>query len=283
MAIRCGTCAWADHHLFYPSTVRPQERLAYYADYFPLVEVDSSFYRIPELRHVENWVNQTPETFIFDIKVFRRLTLHDRNVGPPYEDVRDMQHAVSTLRRANKLGMVLFQFPPWFVQSAQHIEYLERVRQWFDSDTVAVEFRNRSWWADSDTMLETIDVLRRHRFVNVVCDEPQSGSGTIPFVPEVTNDAGVMFRLHGRNAETWYQSGLTSSQQRFDYLYSKEELSTFLPYVIQWSERAQSVHILMNNNQMDYAVSNAFDWLSLLNQEMKPRPPKPGQQLALFD
>jgi uncharacterized protein YecE (DUF72 family) len=266
--------------------VRPEERLSYYARYFTLVEVDSSYYKIPDPRAVDSWVRQTPDDFIFDVKAFRTLTKHDRGKATPDElesDFQAFETAVSVLRASGKLGFLLFQFPPWFVHNRDHQDYVERVRYRFPDDRVAIEFRNRTWWTEEQWQ-HTVGWLSSLDAVNVVCDEPQVGSGTIPFVSEVTSRRGVMFRLHGRNVDTWYQKGLESSQQRFDYLYRKEELSEFLPHVHAWAREAAEVHILMNNNQGDYAIQNAFDWLNLLGVPHKPRPVlQQTIQTSLFD
>lgn len=285
MRILCGTCAWADHQNFYPASVRPQERLAYYARFFPLVEIDSSYYRIPEPRHALAWARSTPDGFVFDLKAHRTLTLHDGPLDAARldHDATAMRQVAHVLHSEGKLGAILFQFPPWFVQSDAAFVYLARLREWFAGYLVAVEFRHRSWWKDESTAEHTLAALREHSFVNVVCDEPQTGMGTIPFIPAITLEDAVIFRLHGRNEQAWYQKGLTSSQQRFDYKYSVGELQSFLPFVKQWCQSAKSIHILMNNNQSDYAVSNALDWLSILGLEQQQRPDPPSEQLRLFD
>lgn len=289
MAVRCGTCAWADHQFFYPKSVRPEDRLSYYAEFFPVVEVDSTYYRIPEPRHAVDWVARTPDDFSFDVKAYRTLTRHDRGQASALELERDCaayEQVVDVLAEAGKLGLVLFQFPPWFVRSEANIAYAEDLLGRFSQFPAGVEFRHRSWWLD-EQRAQTSRWLQDVGAVNVVCDEPQTGSGTIPFVPDVTSTGLVVFRLHGRNAETWYQKGLTSSQQRFDYKYSQTELAEFLPSVRQWTESAREVHILMNNNQADYAVANAFDWLHLLGLTVRERPvllaPERSTQMALFD
>lgn len=286
MAILCGTCAWADHQRFYPKRLKQSERLAYYAEFFPLVEVDSTYYGIPDPHVTREWVKQTPESFTFDVKAYRTLTLHNR--GTPAAERLDADFAafhaaIMPLADAQKLGILLFQFPPWFVRREAHQSYVESVVRRFREFHVGIEFRHRSWW-ESDCAAETIAWLRQLHVTNVVCDEPQTGTGTIPFVPDVTDERGVMFRLHGRNADTWYQRGLVSSQQRFDYKYSRDELADFLPIVRNWAEEAHDVHILMNNNQGDYAVTNALDWLNLLGMPTKARADlREPEQLSLFD
>ncbi|MCL6443281.1 MAG: DUF72 domain-containing protein [Alicyclobacillus sp.] len=284
MAIRCGTCAWADHHGFYPESLPARERLSFYAKYFSIVEVDSTFYGIPKPASAVHWVAATPDHFVFDVKAYRTLTRHDRGRSSKEEWTRDagaFRQVADVLKDAGKLGALLFQFPPWFVRTRDHQAYIETLREMFPDYRFAVEFRHRSWWMP-EVREDTVAWLQQQAFVNVVCDEPQVGMGTIPFEPQVTNPELVIFRLHGRNGEMWYKKGLTSSQERFDYLYSREELAAFLPVVQDWTVHASEVHILMNNNQADYAVSNALDWLSLLGQPVPERPSGPSQQLTLF-
>ncbi|MCY0870329.1 MAG: DUF72 domain-containing protein, partial [Firmicutes bacterium] len=103
----------------------------------------------------------------------------------------------------------------------------------------------------------TLSWLRRQEAVHVVCDEPQAGSGSVPFVVESTHAQLGIFRLHGRNRETWYKPGLASSQERFDYLYSREELVSLAPFVRELAEICADVHVLLNNNHDNYAVRNA--------------------------
>lgn len=286
MAILCGTCAWNDHQRFYPNWVKPTERLAFYADYFPLVEVDSTYYGIPTPNVVEEWIRQTPKHFVFDVKAYRTLTLHDRGKASDSERTADYETftaALSPLQRENRLGVVLFQFPPWFVCNGLNEEYVERTVRRMEAFQLGVEFRHRSWWSGQQAE-KTSRWLTQLDVTNVVCDEPQIGMGTIPFIPVVTNRKVVTFRLHGRNAEMWYQKGLTSSQQRFDYKYSRDEISEFLPIVRSWANDATDVHILMNNNQGDYAVTNALDWLSILGLPAKDRPVLTTvNQLRLFE
>lgn len=286
MKVLSGTCAWADHHYFYPRSVKPAERLRYYARYFRLVEIDSSFYRIPELVHVDRWIADTPDDFVFDLKAFRTLTGHDRGQATAEERLADLHsftQVAEKLAASGKLGQVLFQFPPWYEYSDEHQTAVDDLVRPFHGMNIGIEFRNRSWW-DGRTAAETLHWLRSNGYVNVICDEPQSGTGTIPFVAEVTQPQLAVFRLHGRNAETWYQSGLSSSQQRFDYLYQRDELTTFLPYVKAWAKEAAEVHILMNNNQADYAIRNAMDWLDLLAVSgERPVLSQPAMQLGLFN
>ncbi|GGJ10091.1 hypothetical protein GCM10010885_19050 [Alicyclobacillus cellulosilyticus] len=281
MAILCGTCAWTDHTGFYPPGLPARNRLAYYAQIFPLVEIDSSYYHIPAPETVRRWARETPDDFVFNMKAYRSLTFHERR-EPDAREWQAFLRAVDPLAEAGKLGAVLLQFPPWFTESERARAYVEQAAARLAPYPVAVEFRHRSWW-DGEAADRTAGWLQAHGLIHVVCDEPQVGMGSVPFVPVVTNDRLVVFRLHGRNQETWAKKGLSSSQQRFDYLYTKDELAAFVPHVLAWSAQVRDVHILMNNNQGNYAVRNALDWFDLLR--LPPRQPRSraGVQLGLFD
>ncbi|MFO7171394.1 MAG: DUF72 domain-containing protein [Bacillota bacterium] len=291
--IRCGTCAWADHEEFYPPGLRPGDRLGYYARFFSLVEIDSTFYALQPRRNFAAWAHKTPPGFLFNVKAYGAMTRHHRQPRPGEENLaevfRRFADAIVPLREAGKLGAIHFQFPPWFVRSPENIRYLAYCREAFPDDLVAVEFRHRSWFADEEATAHTLEVLRELRAVHVVCDEPQVGSGCVPRVVAVTHPALAIVRFHGRNLATWYKKGETSAD-RFDYLYSREELAEMVPEVQRLAGEAEEVHLLMNNNRSNYAVRNALDMMELLGLPTPPRdhrgvpaPPSAGPgQLRLF-
>lgn len=267
--ILCGTCAWADHQNFYPPGLKPTERLAFYARHFPVVEVDSTFYHPQPARNFQLWAGRTPAGFVFDVKAYRAMTRHDRQPRPGDEDVAEVfarfRESLRPLEQSGKLRAVLFQFPPWFTCTPENRGYLEWVRETYDTLLLAVEFRHRSWWQAAQRQ-ETLDFLRSNALVNVICDEPQVGSGTVPAVVEVTNPRLAVVRFHGRNAAAWYKKGLANSGERFNYLYSRQELQPWAEAALRLAAEAQEVHLLMNNNFGDYAVRNARDLLEVLQE-----------------
>ena len=266
--ILVGTCNWSDHANFYPQGLRPSDRLSYYARHFPLVEVDSTFYRIQPAHYFARWAERTPPGFVFNVKAYRELTWHDREKAPEASTFETFTQTLQPLRAAGKLRAVHFQFPPWYVCTPQNRDYILAARDFFPDDTFAVEFRHRSWLTDENRQA-TLDFLRDNHVTYTVVDAPQVGSGTVPPVVAVTNPDLAMVRFHGRNKETWYRKGETSGD-RFNYLYSREELSEWLPAVRQMASEADEVHLLMNNNRADYAVRNARDFMALLGQQMPP-------------
>lgn len=293
--IRVGTCAWSDHEAYYPPGLPPRERLSYYARHFSIVEVDSTFYRLQPAKWFASWAERTPPDFRFNVKAYGAMTKHHREPRPGEEDVvevfRRFAASVAPLREAGKLGALHFQFPPWFTCTPVAREWVQFCREFFADDLVAVEFRHVSWFS-GENRAATLEFLRRLRAVHVVCDAPQLGSGTVPRVVAVTDPRLAIVRFHGRNAKTWYIRG-TTSQQRFDYLYSREELAEWLQPIREvLAPAAAEVHLLMNNNRSNYAVRNALDLMSLLGMPTPPRdargvplPPEEArrpQQLRLF-
>jgi len=269
--ILVGTCAWADHAPFYPRGTKPTDRLRYYAGFFPLVEVDSTYYAMQPAARFAAWAQATPEHFRFNVKAYRALTRHDRVPKPGEEDLgflaERFSEALGPMRAEGKLVAVHLQFPPWFVQNADNEAYLAWIREFFPKDIVAVEFRHRSWWTE-ERREETLGLLRVLRAANVVVDEPQVGSGSIPMVAEVTHPGLSVFRFHGRNKDTWYIKAKDSGE-RFRYLYNRDELSTFVPIVRGHQVQVEQVHLLLNNNYQNYAVINGFDLMELFDQPVQ--------------
>ena len=279
--ILVGTCNWADHKEFYPPELekgrRQRDKLTYYARYFPLVEIDTTFYGIPRVPVVEGWLKRTPASFAFNIKAYRSLTRHEREGGrprpPTAEEERDFMAAVAPLRQSGRLCAVHYQFPPWFTNRPGAREVLLETRDRHPDDLVAVEFRHRSWF-DDNAWPATEDLLRELEMVYVGVDAPQVGSGTAPPILAVTSPRLCIARFHGRNRRAWYHPDGPTSDYRFNYLYRPSELAEWVPAIREVAARGTPVHVLLNNNRSNYAVANAFDFGALLDLHL-PRPPQP--------
>lgn len=294
--IKIGTCSWTDptlteSELFYPSTqMTAEERLVYYAEHFPIVEVDSTYYAPPSERVAGLWVERTPSDFVFDIKAFRLLTQHPT---PPKslwkafreklpDDVsgkrnvymrdlpRDLQaeaaqafrNALMPLHSAGKLGVVLFQLPPYVYPTRGSFGYLKWVAEQLEDFQLSVEFRNDRW-LDDEHMTDTLDFLERHSLAYVCVDEPQGFKSSVPPVAAVTAPIAEI-RFHGRNVENWEKKGI-SAAERFRYDYSKEELEEWVPRIESLAESADTVHALMNNCYSDYGIRSARQLGELLD------------------
>ncbi|MBI4302187.1 MAG: DUF72 domain-containing protein [Chloroflexi bacterium] len=294
--ILVGTCSWTDPTLiqsgrFYPPSVTTAEaRLQYYAQNFPLVEVDSSYYALPSEQTAGLWVERTPANFTFDVKAFSIFTHHPTPIRALPKDIREalpqkdeeqpniyyrdvpeelkkelwlrFSQALLPLDSAGKLGVVLFQFPPWFLPSPPSREHILEAKKYLSQYSLAIEFRAATWLEEWHRD-RTLGFLKGNDLAFVCVDEPQGFRSSVPSVAEATAPISLV-RFHGRNRETWEKKGITATE-RFNYLYSEAELREWLPGIESLAAQSQEVHLLMNNCYQDKAVVNGRQ-LSLLVQ-----------------
>ncbi len=285
-AVRVGTASWTDRTLldsgWYPEAATTAEkRLAYYAEHFPLVEVDATYYAPPAEQTATLWAQRTPANFLFNVKAFSLLTGHPTRVSALYKDLRpettktnvypgDLEpgayeqvwqrflSALDPLVAAKKLGALLFQFPPWFTIRRANKQYLLEVAKRCSPLRIAVEFRHASWF-DGDNRDETLEFLRRHHLPFVCVDMPQGYRSSVP--PVLTATAGLaVVRFHG-HSEQWTSKDI---HEKFGYLYSERELKDWAPRVGKLADEAGETHVLMNNCYSDYAQRNASRLIDLL-------------------
>jgi len=305
--ILVGNCSWTDPTLiasggFYPpGTTSPARRLAYYATQFPIVEVDSTFYAPPDAANATRWVERTPPGFVFDVKAFALLTGHGaaperltpelraclpadvaakrnvylRDLPPRAETTLWDAHrlALAPLQAAGKLGAVLFQFPPWFRAGHESREHIRKAVRELHPYRIAVEFRGGGWLSDDAGVARTLSFLESAGASYVSVDEPQGFDNSTPPLAAATAALAVV-RFHGRNTDTWQIRGRAASD-RFNYLYRAEELGEWVPQIRSLAERADTVHVLFNNNYRDYGVRNARQMTALLGLDDAWRPGEP--------
>lgn len=257
-----GTAAWSDHEHFYPPGVRGTDRITYYARHFPVVEVNASYYHLLPQRNYALWVEKTPDDFTFNVKALGQLTGHVRSEPPSPETFDTFRTSYEPLRESGKLGAVLFQFPPWFDNTEKNREQIAWCAEMMADDPILVEFRNATWLTE-ESQSETLDFLKTLQLSYVTVDAPQVGTGTAQLVPAVTTPRLAYLRMHGRNTETWNKRVKTTAE-RFNYLYSDDELRELAGIARQLAQNALEIHIIFNNNMADYAVSNANTMRSLL-------------------
>lgn len=292
--ILVGTTSWTEatlieSGLFYPPEVKtPEQRLRYYSQRFPIVEVDSSYYGLPSERNAKLWAQRTPQNFVFDVKAFRLFTRHQTPIDALPRDIRmrlgslqknvfyyddlpgeildelwqRFHSALDPLRQACKLGVLLFQFPPWFVCCRGSLDHITDCKNRLEGDPLAIEFRHRSWF-QPERARQTLDFEKALGLVNVVVDEPQGFSGSIPCIWKVTAAKAAVVRLHGRNRQTWRKSGLTAAE-RFNYRYSQEELRGFVEPVRKLAQEVEKMHVLFNNCYRNHGQANALELRRLL-------------------
>jgi len=272
--VRIGTCSWADEALskwFYPPKLPAKERLAWYAEHFDTVEVDSTYYRLPSESMVSGWAERTPPGFTMHVKAFGLMTRHPVKAEAIPEDLRAempvdergrvdrpprelrgevfrrFREALEPLRGAGKLGGILFQLPQYVVFKEASLDYLEWAREQLDGDEMLVEFRHRSW-LDDEHRAESLAFLERIGAAYVTVDAPKSDTARnlVPTVVAATAPTAYV-RFHGRNLATWNRRG-GSAAERFDYLYSDEELNEWTEPLRELAGQSERAFAFFNNN-----------------------------------
>jgi uncharacterized protein YecE (DUF72 family) len=277
--VRVGTSGWSYpsgrgtwNGIFYPvspgaSKKKGFDELAFYAEHFDTVEVNSSFYGVPSPQTARRWAERTPPGFEFSLKLYQKFThpemFHKATGADPADigraDVDDFRRAIDPLAEAGKLGALLAQFPPSFKNDANARGYLEWLLEAFRGYPVAVELRHRSF---SDDPGSTLALLGEHGAAWAQIDEPKFRfSIRQDLLPNVSTF--YYMRLHGRNAAQWWKH--EKSEDRYDYLYSKEELEPFADAAETASREVKKAYLYANNHFSAKSVANA----AMLKQQLK--------------
>jgi uncharacterized protein YecE (DUF72 family) len=289
--VRIGTCSWADDALvehWYPKEVPARERLAWYAERFSTVEVDSTYYRVPTPEMVQGWADRTPDGFVMHVKAFGLMTRHPVRVEQVPPDLRDdmpvddrgrvdrpprearalvfraFLEALEPLRAAGKLGGILFQLPPYVVWKPSSLEYLEWARDQLGGDRMLVEFRHRSWYEDG-VVEQVLRWLEERELSYVTVDAPKVDAGNVPRTVVGATTPLAYVRFHGRNAATWNKRG-GGAAERFDYLYSEEELREWVEPLRELSGQSDEAYAFFNNNNQTNGVAQAPAGAELLRR-----------------
>jgi uncharacterized protein YecE (DUF72 family) len=280
--VRIGTCSFADEALvksWYPRGLPPSERLGFYAEHFSTVEIDSTFYRVPDAPMVQRWADRTPEGFSIHIKAFGLMTRHPVRLeqlppnlreGMPLDArgrvdrptrearaiiFREFLSALEPLRRSGKLGGILFQLPPYVVPKPASFDYLAWAREQLGGDEMLVEFRHRDWFAES-RRAEILGWLEEQRMSYVTVDAPRLDAPSVPETVIAVTGPLAYVRFHGRNAATWSKRG-GGAAQRFDYLYGRDELAGWVEPLRELAGSAEQTFAFFNNNNQTDGVAQA--------------------------
>ncbi len=276
-----GLAGWGDHNELYPPGTASKDRLAQYSEFFPVVEVDSSFYAIQPPERSARWAADTPPSFRFVVKAYQGMTGHQRGRSP-YENTEAMYAAflesLQPIRAAGKLLAVLFQYPPWFDCTKPNVTLLRETKQRMGDVPCALEFRHQSWFSP-EFRDKTIGFMKEQGWIHSVCDEPQAGPGSIPTVLAPTTEDVTIVRMHGRNVAGWNQSGSPNWREiRYLYQYNSEELTEWIGGVELLLRETKQVCVLFNNNSGGHAAGNAKQFMRMLGQTTREIP----RQLDLF-
>jgi len=266
--VRLGTCSFADEGLlkhWYPRGVSsPKARLAYYGERFDTVEVDSPYYHLPDPEVTGRWAQRTPPEFVFHVKAHATMTGHEEPAGGLEQAFADFRASLEPLELSGKLRGILLQYHPRFVKSVEAKEELSRVGALLEPLVPLIEFRHRSW-LEEDERAETLAFLESQGLAYVSVDAPPTrASNVLPPVAAATHRVAYV-RFHGRNVKTWNIKAEKSSE-RFNWMYSPEELAEWVEKLGRLTEDADEVYALFNNNRDDFAPRSALLLRDLLDE-----------------
>src|SRR5436309_5988491 len=249
---------------FYPPGTASTKFLDFYAQHFSAVEVNATFYRVPDARMLERMEQKPPDGFRFVVKLNRAMA-HETSREPAL--YRDFLAALKPLKDAGKYDGLLAQFPWGFKRTVEHRKHLLAMRELLPGEPLFAEFRHDSWLTP-----ELEPSLRTHQIGYCSVDEPKL-PGLIPPVTMVTAEDAYV-RFHGRNAATWWGGegggGGRGSGDRYDYDYSAEELKEWVRKVAELADQARRTYLFFNNCHAGQAARNAKLMQELLRQQGLP-------------
>jgi uncharacterized protein YecE (DUF72 family) len=265
--IRIGTSGWSYPDgedtwkgYFYPPETKNE--LAYYSQFFNTVEMNSSFYRPPNSGTTTNWVKRTPPGFLFNVKLWQKFTHPNMYRESSREeaiisldDIDIFRQSLEPLVKADKMEVLLAQFPPSFKNDGFGRGILEIIAKHFGQYRLAVELRHKSWSDDP----QIARILRAHNIAWVQIDEPKFSTSIATELPATADFA--YFRFHGRNAEMWRKG---TTETRYQYLYSPDEISELAEKVKAASQKTSLALAFFNNHWKAYAPRNAGDMIKAL-------------------
>ena len=272
--LRIGPAGWA--YKDWAGFVYPQPRpkgfhpATFLAEYFDTIEINTSFYHPMQAEHAAQWIERVSGNprFLFTAKLWKKFTHeHDATLA----DEREARAGLDVLHSGGKLGALLVQFPFSFHREPETIEYLSRLLKRFADYPLVVEVRHLSW-----NVPATFELLREMNagFCNI--DQPIIGQSLGPSMA-ATAPVGYV-RLHGRRYDTWFTDDPeVSPHERYNYLYSSEELKPWAERIQKVSKQAGTVFVITNNHYQGKGVVNALQLINILTKT-KVNVPEPLRQ-----
>lgn len=237
---------------FYPERIAKKDMLSYYAAMFKAVEINSTYYAIPPITTFATMDAKTPDDFRFAVKAHKDMT-HTSDASD--ESFLAFLRSIRPLRDSGKFGCMLAQFPWSFKPTPENIDRLCEFRERVGDLPTVIEFRNSAWVNENTfALLRDLDL----GFCSV--DEPRL-KGLMPPVAAATSAIGYV-RFHGRNAAKWFKHD--QAYERYDYLYSEEELNEWVPKVRDIESKTTQTYVFFNNHYQGKSVRNAAMFAKML-------------------
>lgn len=265
------------------------QELRYLADFINLIEINSTFYKIPTLESVKAWLDQVrgQANFKFSIKLFQHFTHAD--YPPAREHTDSFRRILDLVQQENRLAALLIQFPWRFKNNPENMDHIFNLAKMFKDFPTAVEFRHDSWMTK-----DVFKHLQENHLAFVNIDEP-GHDHSLPLSSFVTADFAYL-RLHGRNADMWFNEK-SDAAQRYNYLYNESEMNSIISSINDIRDKTGNLYIIFNNHFRGKAIINAFQMMAKIYSQ-PPRLPailvehapelrrigeiKDNEQLSLF-
>ncbi|MFX1389662.1 MAG: DUF72 domain-containing protein [Promethearchaeota archaeon] len=262
-----GTSGWGyDEWVgpFYPKSLRKEDFLLYYSEIFYTNEINTTFYNIPSRWIVENWVNKTPNNFVFSVKLPQSIT-HEHNLDVNYclDKLDYFLKVMEPLIDSEKLLAFLIQLPPYFRKEEHFGNLKEFINQWpgdrkRKNYELVVEFRDKSWMEK-----EVFQYLKSESLTYCAVVEP-----LLPPRMDVTNPALAYIRFHGYGKKIW-----------FDYCFSDEEIRSWVKPIRDVIQESEKVGIYFNNHFSGYAAKNSL----MLMKELDIKPKNSPSDISILE
>ncbi|MCF6159075.1 MAG: DUF72 domain-containing protein [wastewater metagenome] len=244
----------------YPPHIKKGDMLPYYEKYlgFKITEINATYYTIPSQKSFMGIMNKTSPDFEFTVKAHKSLTheIRDKDTGRFVDNsdaFKRFLYSLEPLQNEGRLTALLAQFPYSFHTTEDNYAYIRTFKEKLNNLPLVVEFRNVNWHNQ-----KSVTFLKQNRIGYCIVDEPKF-KNLMPYNPIVTTDLGY-FRFHGRNPR-WFQASVA---ERYDYLYTKEELQSFVPDIRHITNSARKTIVMFNNCHAGKSIMNAKQLLDML-------------------
>lgn len=240
--------------VFYPETMARQDFLPAYAQEFATLELNFSYYGMPKAPLLAAMADRLRGSSLdLSVKAFRGLT-HEIEPSGLAGTAREFREGIAPLAAAGRLVAILFQFPFRFAYRPEERRYLSRLLDEFADYPRVVEFRNGDW-----VNARVLEGLRERGVGFCSLDLPRLEG--LPPVADIATAELAYIRFHGRNTNSWWRG---DARGRYDWLYTEEELRSWLPRIAAMAATAKRLRIYFNNHARGQAVENARDLAALI-------------------
>lgn len=225
---------WSWKKIFYPEDIPGSKWFEYYCSHFDTFEINSTFYKFPTAKVMENWYNRTPEGFVFSVKIPKEITHQKKLIDS--QDLITKFYSICKNGLKQKLGPILFQFPPSYQYDSEKLQFI--IRQLNLEFENIIEFRHPSWW-----IAEVWEELAKNNISFCSVSHPKLPEILVTIAPI------IYVRLHGR-PKMFYSS------------YTNEDLSTKIDLISQSNK--PKAYLYFNNTASSSGILNALEAKRLL-------------------